>query len=489
MKRLLYFAAGAAGLLTACGGDDPAAAPSTYTVEKLLKPSTCNECHQDHYKEWSGSMHAFAAKDPLFLAMNKRGQEETKGALGNFCVSCHAPMAVRQAASPDETIDPEGLPEEQSGITCYFCHNVTDVTKDHNNPLVLANDTTMRGGVRDPVQYKAHTAAYSPLHDGTRLSSAPLCGACHDIVVDKHFSGAAEDVPLERTFAEWKESIFADPHSQGQSCAGCHMDPDPRGTVPIASPPGPHPIMTPRNRHVHDFPAVDTAFAVADFPEREGQHARVQYKLDQEPRFQVCVDPIQGIVTVQVENLSAGHGFPSGASQDRRLWLELHAENAKGQIFDSAVVKPGERVADVSQSDTIRGEWLFRDVTTKLDGSPAHMFWDVANVQTNTIPTLVNPNRVNWRDVTFATGVSNATRVTINLRLEPVGLDVLDDLVESGHLSPTVRDALPRFTLIPKRVTSPDKVTEETPSFEWTLVEANGPKGKVGNGGLCLQSS
>ena len=26
--------------------------------------------------------------------MNKRGQRETNGALGTFCLKCHAPMAV-----------------------------------------------------------------------------------------------------------------------------------------------------------------------------------------------------------------------------------------------------------------------------------------------------------------------------------------------------------------------------------------------------------
>ena len=31
----------------------------------------------------------------VFLAMNERGQRETGGQLGPFCVNCHAPLAVR----------------------------------------------------------------------------------------------------------------------------------------------------------------------------------------------------------------------------------------------------------------------------------------------------------------------------------------------------------------------------------------------------------
>jgi hypothetical protein len=44
-------------------------------------------------------MHAYAAEDPVFLAMNARGQRETQGALGAFCVNCHAPLAVQRRRS------------------------------------------------------------------------------------------------------------------------------------------------------------------------------------------------------------------------------------------------------------------------------------------------------------------------------------------------------------------------------------------------------
>src|SRR5439155_8964026 len=73
----------------------------TLARAELLKPETCKTCHQDHFREWSGSMHAYASDDPVFLAMNKRGQRETAGALGAFCVNCHAPMAVREGATKD----------------------------------------------------------------------------------------------------------------------------------------------------------------------------------------------------------------------------------------------------------------------------------------------------------------------------------------------------------------------------------------------------
>ena len=46
-------------------------------------------------------MHAYAADDPVFVAMNQRGQRETAGALGDFCVKCHAPVAVHDGLTTD----------------------------------------------------------------------------------------------------------------------------------------------------------------------------------------------------------------------------------------------------------------------------------------------------------------------------------------------------------------------------------------------------
>ena len=88
--------------LTGCGdGEGPAR-----SIAELQDPQTCNECHPKHYQQWSGSMHAYASDDPVFVAMNKRGQREINGALGTFCVKCHAPMAVELGLTSGKDFDP-----------------------------------------------------------------------------------------------------------------------------------------------------------------------------------------------------------------------------------------------------------------------------------------------------------------------------------------------------------------------------------------------
>ena len=44
-----------------------------------LTPEYCDSYHQSHFEQWRISMHAFATKDPIFQAMNKKGIEETGG--------------------------------------------------------------------------------------------------------------------------------------------------------------------------------------------------------------------------------------------------------------------------------------------------------------------------------------------------------------------------------------------------------------------------
>src|SRR5690606_12102124 len=128
----------------ACGE----APPPPRDLEALQDPETCAECHPDHYREWLGSMHAYAAEDPVFRAMNARGQRETGGALGDFCVQCHAPVAVALGLTEDG-LDLDALPREVQGVTCYFCHQVDAVEGTHNNPLRLAFYDIMRGGFAD----------------------------------------------------------------------------------------------------------------------------------------------------------------------------------------------------------------------------------------------------------------------------------------------------------------------------------------------------
>src|SRR3569832_358018 len=81
-------------LCVACG--DPSSpsehqspSPPADVDPALMDSANCQTCHPGQYQQWSGSMHAYATDDPVFLAMNARAQRESNNALGTFCVKCH----------------------------------------------------------------------------------------------------------------------------------------------------------------------------------------------------------------------------------------------------------------------------------------------------------------------------------------------------------------------------------------------------------------
>ncbi|HEY8089382.1 MAG TPA: multiheme c-type cytochrome, partial [Polyangiaceae bacterium] len=321
-------AAALVGTGAGCGHSSGGNAPTYLDRGTMLDPQTCASCHADHYRDWSGSMHAYASDDPVFLAMNARGQRETSGQLGSFCVKCHAPMALEEGATTDgtnlATVDPK-----LKGVTCFFCHTIDAVTGSHDAAVTLSGDLVMRGEYPDPVANDAHASSSDALHDRDQLASAGLCGACHDIVAPP---GAA----IERTFAEWETSTFANPQG-GETCGQCHTNQS-TTKVPIAQAPG----VFPRYFHAHDFPAVDVALT-SSFPNAAAELQAVQTFLQTTLQTALCVTQSGG-VRVIVDNVSAGHFFPSGAAQDRRVFAEIVASKAGAVIYQSGVVPDGTPV-------------------------------------------------------------------------------------------------------------------------------------------------
>ncbi len=179
--KLLAIALPSIGVVCAVIGACKTAEPTYMSRDTHLDPASCQPCHAEHVKDWSGSMHAYASDDPVFLAMNARGQRETGGALGSFCVNCHAPMALRENATTDGT-NLASVPSKLKGVNCYFCHTIDEVTDTHNAPMHLTGDVNMRGPISDPFTNTAHPSTHSNLHDRDFLESSNLCGSCHDIV-------------------------------------------------------------------------------------------------------------------------------------------------------------------------------------------------------------------------------------------------------------------------------------------------------------------
>ncbi len=438
---LLGTALAAGAALASCSSEPESPPAPTLVGQALMNPETCAPCHAQHVREWSGSMHAYAGDDPVFLAMNRRMQRETNGANATFCVGCHAPMAVRTGATKDGTNLSE-LPSELRGVTCIFCHEASSVKGSHNNPIELAGDGTMRGSYADPARSSPHRAARSPLHDREDAQSSQLCGACHDVVTP-------HGAHIERTFAEWKASLYAKPAkgstatapSSELSCGKCHMG----GRTDVAAQAEGVPVRT---VHDHAMPAVD--IALTPWPEQAEQRRRVQELLDTSLLAKLCVlqTPTGPTAEVTLDNAFAGHSFPSGAAQDRRAWVELVGFREGQVVFQSGVVPDKKAVESIADPNL----WLLRDTNFDTAGKETHMFWQAARVESSLLPAAVTNDPLDpafYHQVTrrYALPLPVPDRITMRVRMRPMDFALLDDLVASGDLAPEILDRIPTFDL------------------------------------------
>jgi hypothetical protein len=444
----------------------------------LLKPQVCGSCHAAHYSDWAASMHAFAADDPVFLAMNARGQRETDGGLGTFCVNCHAPMAVRDGLTTDG-LNLASLPSEYRGVTCFFCHTIDSVDGSHNASVTLAGDLAMRGEYTDPVPNSAHAAKYSTLQDVTSADSASACGACHDIVVPAALDGDA-GAHIERTFAEWQGSAFSSATGL-ETCgvSGCHMVKS-QSQGAIAQMTGLTTTTPPTNRyfHAHDFPAIDVRLTgAAD----AGADAAVTVPPDQQVflsnalQGDLCVTQ-RGAIRVVLDTPNLGHNFPSGAAQDRRFWVEVVAYQGAQVVYQSGTIPFGTAAFDAGADPDF---WLMRDCIFDSQGDEVHMFWQAASYEGNELPPLTtfDPSSPSFtiaqRVQFFPRGggplPASFDRVTLNLWVQPVGSDVLADLVASGDLDASVAAAMPK---LPVPLSAQIPGGDPTAPLVWTAQDA-----------------
>ena len=131
--------------------------------------------------------------------------------------------------------------------------------------------------------------------------------------------------------------------------------------------------------------------------------------------------------------------------------MEFTAYDASNAIiYQSGTVAPNVGVTTSTDPDL----WAMRDCIFDDTGKEVHMFWEAASYETNALPALTT------FDITspeFYKGhkfkmfpISGGTvpmpdRITLRVRVEAVGYDVLDNLIASGDLDPAVRNV---FTVL-----------------------------------------
>jgi hypothetical protein len=298
-------------VLVACKKDPEA---DTATVDWVLDDPrrACIACHPVHVSEWSQSMHAYAAVDPV-LAAAARVAHDAGVDVAESCESCHAPLAApfgEVLFDEAGNADPAALsPGIAQGVTCEACHMAVHEGTQNGN-ATRAFDGIMRAGVADAEPTDAHASTVSAL-----VGSDGVCTDCHRQALGPL---VVQDTPAESRA------------SGSDSCASCHLEAY-EGPAALGGPV--------RTIHRHNFPGVGVPLLdEAEFPGHVEIFDRAAYLLAGGLTLEATVDPVADLLTATITNL-AGHDVPSGATTQRRLWVEVVLQNgARSVAFESGTL-------------------------------------------------------------------------------------------------------------------------------------------------------
>lgn len=328
-------------LALACGsqqGADSAAAQDTAVTGSLAQAmpwepaASCAECHPRQYEEWRQSMHAYAARSPIFDAMAAKAYRDSAGELGTFCTGCHSPYGDYQGLS-GATVAADRDAMALEAISCDYCHTAVDHDAFVGNNQLLTDPGGPKQGPFGSDSTDGHRSV-----DSDFLRSPELCGSCHDVY---KYPG----LQVEQAYTEFLESPA---HDEGLRCQDCHMSPVPG--LPAERPSGPVAVIEgqsypDREQASHRFVGPDYSilddFPYAGDPEasaaaREEYLEQVQVLLENGvglADLQASRDGGQLTVQVSLENRTSGHRVPTGFTSERQLWIELTVRDRDGVVF------------------------------------------------------------------------------------------------------------------------------------------------------------
>jgi len=441
------------------------------TVDSATSVSFCQQCHQSNVSshrvpiqdEWSGSMMAQAARDPVFYAALAIANKD-RSSSGEFCIRCHSPMGWLSGHSEDFT-GQSLAGTDFDGVQCDYCHRTGDPLNPDSTISMVSNYLVPGYGngmhavqkyvypKRGPFDSLSgwHTTLYDPFQ-----KSSSLCGICHDVSNPYYAADQTQQppyayAPLERTYSEWAESWYA---TQGDSgtCQSCHMG-DTSGYACLYS--------SDYREHLarHDLTGGNT-FVQGILPDfwngldtsalsfsRQRATATLHRAASLDVNAVNLGDSV--LADVRITNLT-GHKLPTGYPEGRRMWIELIGKDINGDtIFHSGVYDPDSaklisdsqlKVYQVLQgiSDSLsvisgvpKGvsfHFVLNDTTIVDNRIPPKGFTNAGFAQRNASPIGVSyADGQNWDDTRFVLP-SSAVTITASLMYQTISREYVSFL-------------------------------------------------------------
>lgn len=356
-------------------------------------PEECGGCHTEIYTQWKGSMHSHAFVDPIFQALWKLGAKETEGLTDNLCAGCHTAIGTvsEEIVLKDGEFQVSDIAKK--GVQCDLCHTVvrstfleTPTFEPQNASIVLEPGNIKRGPYKDS-QSPFHETAYSELH-----TKSEFCANCHNVfhpVTNFH---------IERTYDEWKYSIYA---QKGIQCQDCHMVPieqsiETARTLKKQANPGKACITGPDRDQVYTHEFVGANFTVTSLLGAP-RHAEIaKRRLQNAAELTLILPDVlekKNIATigVKVTNVGAGHNLPTSLTEVRQMWIEFLVTDS-----DDAIIYHSGNLDSEGNIDP-RAK-IFQAKAVDIEGKHTYKPWEINRFEYNyTIP----PKGSSTTDFTF----------------------------------------------------------------------------------------
>jgi len=344
----------------------------TAAIEDYLKNADCIGCHKAIGEQWRGSMHANAMTDPVFLALYKLGSKETNGLTDKLCAGCHSSPAVISGHSAPDDVTKLGPPASE-GVSCVVCHSIarSNRTSPDQSPGNASFVTDPKGPIVAPRALRPCQQEGRKTVKSNLMRKSEFCANCHGVV------HPLNGFVIERTYEEWRASIYA---AKGIQCQDCHMQPLEKAiqtarTLQRSPNPGRVAEKGLRRDHVyaHNFlggNSVVTGLLGAK------EHASMSEKLlksaaSLELSLPETAAPGQVVqLRVKVNNEIAGHNLPTSLVEVRQMWLDIQVRDASGdEVFRSGVV---EKNGDIDKDAVI-----FHAIAVDAKGNPTVKPWEM----------------------------------------------------------------------------------------------------------------
>ena len=306
-----------------------------YAYKEFESAQKCRSCHPGLYEQWSQAMmsqaytHTWDEIEYFNLAVpHAEAKPELKGPVDG-CNGCHTPMGYMEGTMPPPRPAENSMANES--VSCEVCHLTQKAQSDppFNFSYYIVPGKTKYAGRQPETQSPAHNIVQNDFFRTTEF-----CGNCHN---EKNPYG----IWVKSTQLEWKEGPYA---AEGVRCQDCHM---PKAPYQLA-------LMG----KSHDDSRLHLFNGAHDPGKVRGT---IELRIQPDIREAEPGDKI--IFTVALFNQKTGHKFPTGSVEDRIVWLDVEATDAKGKVYHLNVDKKGFE----GEEYTISGDYLaYQDMGVPL---------------------------------------------------------------------------------------------------------------------------